>query len=53
MKRFVSIALALALFAAAGGVYALGWALSRPVPAEVGPAPADLVDAEAVAFCSC
>jgi hypothetical protein len=51
MKLIISIALALALFAA-GGVYAAGWALSRPVPVQVGPAPEGLVDAESVAFSS-
>jgi alpha-beta hydrolase superfamily lysophospholipase len=49
-KRFVPVVVALALFAAAG-VYALGDALTRPVPAQVGRAPAYL-DAEPVAFAS-
>ncbi len=42
MKRIISIALALALVAAGGG-YAAGWAVSRPVPAEIGAAPESLV----------
>ena len=50
-KRSISIAFALALFAASGGLYSLGSALLRPVPAQIGSAPASL-DAEAVAFSS-
>jgi alpha-beta hydrolase superfamily lysophospholipase len=49
MKRSMAIAFAVALFAAAGGLYTVGWALARPVPVQVGPAPAEL-EAEAVAF---
>ncbi len=52
MKRFISIALAFAILAVAGGVYGLGWALSRPVQKEVGPAPRDLAETEAVTFSS-
>jgi len=40
---------AAALVGAVGVLYGLGWTLSRPVPARVGPPPASL-DAEAVAF---
>jgi len=52
VKRFVSIALVFVLLSGAGGIYALGWALSRPVPVEVGPIPANLIEAEAVTFSS-
>ena len=50
-KRSIPIAVALALFATVYGLYALGSVLSRPVPAQIGSAPASL-DAEAVAFSS-
>lgn len=56
-KRGVSIAFAAALLTAAAllaavtGLYGLGWVLSRPVPAHIGPAPVSL-DAEPVAFAS-
>ena len=48
-KRRIAIAFAVALLMALGMLYGLGWALSRPVPAAIGPPPASL-DAEAVTF---
>jgi uncharacterized protein len=50
-KRAISIGCAVGVFVAAAGVYGAGWALSRPVPAHIGPAPKSL-GAEAVAFSS-
>jgi len=48
IRRFVLFAFT-AIFLTAVGLYAVGWALSRPVQAIIGAAPPSL-DAEAVAF---
>ena len=50
-KRWLLFAAAAVLLAVVSGVYALGWILSRPVPARIGPPPASL-QAEAVALTS-
>jgi fermentation-respiration switch protein FrsA (DUF1100 family) len=49
--RRIAIWLAAAGFVTAVLLYALGWALSRPEPKQIGPAPASL-DAESVTFSS-
>ena len=51
MTRRIAIRLAAACLSIVVLLYALGWALSRPVPVEIGPAPASL-DAESVTFSS-
>jgi alpha-beta hydrolase superfamily lysophospholipase len=48
-KRSIAIACTVTLCGAVGVLYGLGWALSRPEPAQIGPPPPSL-DAEAVAF---
>ena len=50
-RRIILLGLTAALLAAALGLYAVGRALSRPVPATIGAAPSSL-DAHAVAFSS-
>jgi uncharacterized protein len=50
-RRRISIALAALFLAASTSLYAVGWALSRPVQAKIGSPPLSL-DAEAVAFSS-
>ena len=51
MTRRIAIRLAAACLAVVVLLYALGWALSRPEPVAIGPAPASL-DAESVTFSS-
>jgi len=49
MRRFILFGLALLLLTAVVGLFAVGWALSRPVQAAIGAPPPDL-EAEAVSF---
>jgi alpha-beta hydrolase superfamily lysophospholipase len=48
-KRSIAITCGVTLCGAVGVLYGLGWALSRPVPAQMGPPPPSL-NAEAVTF---
>jgi alpha-beta hydrolase superfamily lysophospholipase len=50
-KRAISFGFGATLLVGVIGLYGLGWALSHPVPAQIGPAPT-VLNAEAVAFSS-